>query len=89
MFPRKSRHRHPPRCHRRPRRHQHRARGGDEGRDELSGEIFEATGDLVANWEKYAKIVSHTIPFDDVTQALASLGQGEVHGQTNFGFMPW
>ena len=22
-------------------------------------------------------------------QRLASLGQGEVHGQTNFGFMPW
>jgi len=33
-------------------------------------EIFEVTGDLVANWEKYALIVSHTIPFDDVGEAL-------------------
>lgn len=33
-------------------------------------EIFEVTGDLVANWEKYALIVSHTIPFDDVSEAL-------------------
>lgn len=29
-------------------------------------EIFEVTGDLVRNWEKYALIVSHTIPFDRV-----------------------
>jgi 2-desacetyl-2-hydroxyethyl bacteriochlorophyllide A dehydrogenase len=33
-------------------------------------EIFEVTKDLIANWEKYAVIVSHTIPFDDVVQAL-------------------
>jgi hypothetical protein len=28
-----------------------------------SGQIFEVTKDPVANWEKYAVIVSHTIPF--------------------------
>ncbi|TAM73252.1 zinc-binding dehydrogenase [Mycobacterium sp.] len=33
-------------------------------------EIFEVTGDLVANWEKYALIVSHTIPFGSVGEAL-------------------
>lgn len=33
-------------------------------------EIFEVTGDLIANWEKYAVIVSHTIPFDEVGDAL-------------------
>ena len=33
-------------------------------------EIFEVTEDLVANWEKYAVIVSHTIPFADVAEAL-------------------
>jgi threonine dehydrogenase-like Zn-dependent dehydrogenase len=33
-------------------------------------EIFEVTKDLVANWEKYALIVSHTIPFADVDEAL-------------------
>jgi threonine dehydrogenase-like Zn-dependent dehydrogenase len=33
-------------------------------------EIFEVTEDLVANWEKYAVIVSHTIPFDNVDEAL-------------------
>jgi 2-desacetyl-2-hydroxyethyl bacteriochlorophyllide A dehydrogenase len=33
-------------------------------------EIFEVTNDLIANWEKYAVIVSHTIPFDDVNDAL-------------------
>lgn len=33
-------------------------------------EIFEVTKDLVANWEKYALIVSHTIPFGDVGEAL-------------------
>jgi 2-desacetyl-2-hydroxyethyl bacteriochlorophyllide A dehydrogenase len=33
-------------------------------------EIFEVTRDLVANWEKYAVIVSHTIPFDNVDEAL-------------------
>ncbi|OBA62550.1 theronine dehydrogenase [Mycobacterium sp. 1100029.7] len=33
-------------------------------------EIFEVTKDIVANWEKYALIVSHTIGFDNVFQAL-------------------
>ena len=33
-------------------------------------EIFEVTKDLIANWERYAVIVSHTIPFADVGQAL-------------------
>jgi 2-desacetyl-2-hydroxyethyl bacteriochlorophyllide A dehydrogenase len=33
-------------------------------------EIFEVTKDLIANWEKYAVIVSHTIPFDNVDEAL-------------------
>lgn len=33
-------------------------------------EIFEVTSDIVANWEKYAVIVSHTIPFTDVDEAL-------------------
>ncbi len=33
-------------------------------------EIFEVTKDLVANWEKYAVIVSHTIPFENVDEAL-------------------
>lgn len=33
-------------------------------------EIFEVTKDLVANWEKYALIVSHTIPFASVGEAL-------------------
>jgi L-iditol 2-dehydrogenase len=33
-------------------------------------EIFEVTRDIVANWEKYAVIVSHTIPFDNVDEAL-------------------
>jgi L-iditol 2-dehydrogenase len=33
-------------------------------------EIFEVTKDLVTNWEKYALIVSHTIPFGNVGQAL-------------------
>jgi threonine dehydrogenase-like Zn-dependent dehydrogenase len=33
-------------------------------------EIFEVTKDIVANWEKYAVIVSHTVPFDDVEEAL-------------------
>lgn len=34
------------------------------------GEIFEVTRDIVANWEKYALIVSHTFAFDDVEEAL-------------------
>jgi 2-desacetyl-2-hydroxyethyl bacteriochlorophyllide A dehydrogenase len=33
-------------------------------------EIFEVTEDLIANWEKYAVIVSHTMPFDNVDEAL-------------------
>jgi L-iditol 2-dehydrogenase len=33
-------------------------------------EIFEVTADIVANWEKYAVIVSHTIPFGDVEEAF-------------------
>jgi L-iditol 2-dehydrogenase len=33
-------------------------------------EIFEVTRDLVANWQKYALIVSHTVPFADVHHAL-------------------
>ena len=32
-------------------------------------EIFEVTKELIANWEEYAVIVSHTIPFDDVVRA--------------------
>jgi 2-desacetyl-2-hydroxyethyl bacteriochlorophyllide A dehydrogenase len=33
-------------------------------------EIFEVTRDIVANWEKYAVIISHTYPFEDVQEAL-------------------
>jgi threonine dehydrogenase-like Zn-dependent dehydrogenase len=33
-------------------------------------EIFEVTKDLIANWERYAVIVSHTIPFAEVGEAL-------------------
>jgi threonine dehydrogenase-like Zn-dependent dehydrogenase len=33
-------------------------------------EIFEVTKDIIANWEKYAVIVSHTLPFDDLAEAL-------------------
>jgi threonine dehydrogenase-like Zn-dependent dehydrogenase len=33
-------------------------------------EIFDVTKDIVANWEKYTAIVSHTIPFDNVDEAL-------------------
>jgi L-iditol 2-dehydrogenase len=33
-------------------------------------EIFEVTKDIIDNWEKYAVIVSHTIPFGDVEEAL-------------------
>lgn len=33
-------------------------------------EIFEVTQDIIANWEKYAAIVSHTVPFDSVDEAL-------------------
>jgi 2-desacetyl-2-hydroxyethyl bacteriochlorophyllide A dehydrogenase len=33
-------------------------------------EIFEVTRDLVDNWQKYAVIVSHTYPFDELDEAL-------------------
>lgn len=33
-------------------------------------EIFEVTGDIIQAWDRYAKIVSHTVPFDDVQDAL-------------------
>jgi 2-desacetyl-2-hydroxyethyl bacteriochlorophyllide A dehydrogenase len=33
-------------------------------------EIFEVTSDIVAHWEKYAVIVSHTFAFDDLQEAL-------------------
>jgi L-iditol 2-dehydrogenase len=33
-------------------------------------EIFEVTKDIVAHWEKYAVIVSHTFAFDDLEDAL-------------------
>ncbi|MDP9795029.1 threonine dehydrogenase-like Zn-dependent dehydrogenase [Catenuloplanes nepalensis] len=33
-------------------------------------EIFEVTDDLIANWEKYALIVSDTVPFGRVREAL-------------------
>lgn len=36
--------------------------------------IFEVTKDLVANWQKYALIVSHTVPFDKVSEALQLAG---------------
>lgn len=37
-------------------------------------EIFQVTEDLVANWQNYALIVSHTIPFDNVAEALELAG---------------
>jgi L-iditol 2-dehydrogenase len=37
-------------------------------------EIFEVTKDLIANWQTYALIVSHAIPFDDVGEALRMAG---------------
>lgn len=33
-------------------------------------EIFEVTDDIVENWEKYAKIISHRFPFDQALDAL-------------------
>ncbi|KUI01188.1 theronine dehydrogenase [Mycolicibacterium acapulense] len=33
-------------------------------------EIFEVTKDIVNNWEKYSVIISHTVPFGDVQDAL-------------------
>lgn len=35
-------------------------------------EIFEVTKDIIANWEKYAKIISHRFPFADVATALTT-----------------
>lgn len=32
-------------------------------------EIFEVTPQLAAHWERFAKIISHRVPFDDVQQA--------------------
>lgn len=37
-------------------------------------EIFEVTKDLVANWEEYALIVSHVVPFEQVDEALQLAG---------------
>lgn len=33
-------------------------------------EIFQVTEDLVENWERYALIVSHTVPFENLDTAL-------------------
>jgi L-iditol 2-dehydrogenase len=33
-------------------------------------EIFEVTKDIIANWERYAVIVSHTILFDNIDEAF-------------------
>ena len=33
-------------------------------------EIFEVTGDIIQAWERYAKIISNTLPFDRVQDAL-------------------
>ena len=33
-------------------------------------EIFDVTDDIVENWEKYAKIISHRFAFDDTLEAL-------------------
>lgn len=33
-------------------------------------EIFEVTDDIVENWERYAKIISHRIPFEQAIEAL-------------------
>lgn len=37
-------------------------------------EIFEVTADIIANWEKYAVIISDLLPFDDVEEALRAAG---------------
>jgi hypothetical protein len=34
-------------------------------------EIFEVTQDIIQAWERYAKIISDTVPFDRVQDALA------------------
>jgi len=33
-------------------------------------EIFDVTRDIATGWRTYAQIVSHTIPFDEVQEAL-------------------
>ena len=33
-------------------------------------DVLEVTRDIVANCEKYAAIVSHTIPFDNIVEAI-------------------
>jgi threonine dehydrogenase-like Zn-dependent dehydrogenase len=33
-------------------------------------EIFEVTDDIIENWEKYALIISHRLPFDRALEAL-------------------
>lgn len=37
-------------------------------------EIFEVTKDIVANWEKYRVIISHTFDFNDLEEALRCVG---------------
>ncbi|OBF89082.1 theronine dehydrogenase [Mycobacterium sp. 852002-51152_SCH6134967] len=37
-------------------------------------EIFEVTKDIVANWEKYRLIISHTFDFNDLEEALRCVG---------------
>jgi L-iditol 2-dehydrogenase len=37
-------------------------------------EFFQVTEDLIANWQKYAAIVSHTVPFDGFAEALEMAG---------------
>lgn len=34
-------------------------------------EIFEVTDDIVENWQRYEKIISHRLPFDEALDALA------------------
>ncbi len=38
-------------------------------------EIFQVTEDLVLNWQKYALIVSHTIPFENIGAAFELAGK--------------
>lgn len=33
-------------------------------------EIFEVTDDIVANWPKYQRIISHRFPFEESLDAL-------------------
>ncbi|MFT2818106.1 zinc-dependent alcohol dehydrogenase [Leifsonia sp. A12D58] len=33
-------------------------------------EIFEVTDDIIENWEKYAKIISHTMPYEKALEAF-------------------